>query len=353
MSAIRRAAFLCLFLVSVLVSIAAAGTNYFCIVCGKGPLSGRIWMSPRGAVCDDCYKLEDHCSLCGLPVRPGDGCVKTGDGRYICKFDRPDTVLDNATAREIFGATRRDLAGLFGSGFALRYPDVTVNLFDVDYWTEKGHDSGLHKFGFSSTRKTASGVCTHEVVMLSGRLRAELAATAAHEYTHLWVNENTAPGRVVDPDTLEAVCELSAYTLMGAERRPEMQKRILENPYTHGKIKTLVALAEQHGIAAVLEWVKNGTTATLEAPAAATAGPVYAAAQKQPLPAGLKFTGRITVGTNDVAIINGLGFAPTARRWLPLRGGNALVVCRAVRADEVLVESNHVPLTLKLEKKKP
>src|SRR5690242_10992722 len=184
----------------------AEGTNYFCVVCGKGPLTGRIWISKWGAICDDCYKLENHCSLCGLPVRPGDGSVKTGDGRFICRFDKTNAVLDVADAKEIFADTRRELIELFGKGFALKYPDVTVNLFDVDYWSELGRSDGLHKFGFASTRKTSSGDCTHEVVLLSGRLRTEIAATAAHEYTHLWINENLPRGRSIDRDANEAIC---------------------------------------------------------------------------------------------------------------------------------------------------
>jgi hypothetical protein len=342
-----------IFILLTTVAATAAETNYFCVVCGKGPLTGRIWMSKWGAVCDDCYRLENHCSICGLPVRPGDGCVKTGDGRYICKFDKPDAVLDSYTAREIFAAARRGLVELYGGGFALNFPDVTVNLFDVDYWSEKSHNDGLHKFGFSSTRRSPSGVCTHEVVMLSGRLRAELAATAAHEYTHLWINENIAPGRAIEPDTLEAVCELSAYTLMGAERQPEMQKKILENPYTHGKIKTLVTLAESRGVTAILDWVKTGETAGLDAPAAANWKPASAATgRKTQLPADLRFTGFFTLGTNDVAIINGLGFAPGERRSLRLRNGTALVDCREIRAGKVLVESNGIPTVLELERSK-
>ena len=74
---------LILFLFTATLAASAAETNYFCVVCGKGPLIGRIWLSKWGAVCDDCNKLENHCSLCGLPIRPGDGAVKTGDGRFI------------------------------------------------------------------------------------------------------------------------------------------------------------------------------------------------------------------------------------------------------------------------------
>ena len=189
----------------------AAETNYLCVLCGTGPLTGRIWMSKWGAICNECYKLENHCSLCGLPIRDGGGAVKTGDGRFICKFDKPNAVLDATEAREVFTEARRELIGLFGSGFALNFPDVTVNLFDVDYWSENGRADGLHKFGFASTRQTPKGACTHQVVLLSGRLRNELAATAAHEYTHLWISENCPRDRVIDGDTIEAICELSAY----------------------------------------------------------------------------------------------------------------------------------------------
>ena len=242
------------------VFVSSAETNYFCVVCGKGPLTGQIWLHKWGVVCDDCYKLPDHCSICGLPIRPGDGAIQTDDGRFICKFDKTNAVLDVAEAREVFNDARRDLIELYGRSFALNYPDVTVRLFDVDYWSEAGRPDGLHKFGFANTRKTPGGDCTHEVVLLSGRLRNEIAATAAHEYTHLWINENRPPGHVIDSDTTEAICELSGYKLMEMRHQPEQQKNILANPYTHGEILKLVALEKEDGIGYILNWVRNGTS---------------------------------------------------------------------------------------------
>ena len=348
----RRLAIILFLFASALVA-SAAETNYFCVVCGKGPLHGRIWISKWGAICDDCYALDNHCSICGLPVRDGDGHVQTGDGRFICKFDKKNAVLDAADAREIFTESRRGLASLFGSGFLLQYPAVTVNVFDVDYWSEHNGSNSLHKFGFSSTRKTSDGSCTHEVVMLSGRLRNELAAAAAHEYTHLWINENRPPEHELDKDTEEAICELSAYQLMGAERQPEMQQKILENPYTRGKIKTLVALAEQRGEWFVLNWVKTGTTTDLDAALAAPlTTPAISAVNVPPgLPTKLKFTGMSVIGTNQTAVINGTGFTPGDRKFIRLRNRTAVVFCREIQADEVLVESNSVPVTLELEAK--
>src|SRR5476649_1998680 len=103
--------------------------------------------------------------------------------------------------------------------------------------------------------------------MLSGRTREEMMGVAAHEYTHLWINENRPDGRVIDGDTVEAICELTAYKFMESKKLPEMQKRILANSYTNGKIKTLVAVEREGGTDYVLNWVKNGTAENLGADA--------------------------------------------------------------------------------------
>jgi hypothetical protein len=356
---IMRQLLLILFLFAAVFPAAAEDTNYFCVVCGKGPLTGRIWMSKWGAVCNDCYKLENHCSLCGLPLRDGDGSVKTGDGRFICKFDKPNAVLDLDGAKDVFTDVRRELVELFGAGFALNFPDVTINLFDVDYWSEKGRPDGLHKFGFASTRKTPRGDCTHEVVMLSGRLRTELAATAAHEYTHLWINENCPAEHVIATDTVEAICELSAYKLMEARAQPEQLEKILANPYTHGEIKNLVAFEKENGIGAVLNWVKNGTTPTLETPAAARAmpvkTPVLAFTNTPPaLPETLKLGGLLLEGLSRHAVISGVTFAAGDVKPVPLQNRTLRVHCCDISRADVTLEVDGVPdkFTLKIGEEK-
>ena len=348
---------LILFLFAAVFNSSAGETNYFCVVCGKGPLTGRIWMSKWGAICDECYKLENRCSVCGLPVR--DGAIKTGDGRFICKFDQPNVVLDVAEAREVFADARRELVELFGSGFKLNFPDVTVNLFDVDYWSEKGRDDGLHKFGFSSTRRTPQGDCTHEVVMLSGRLRNELAATAAHEYTHLWINENRPAEHVIETDTIEGICELSAYKLMESRSQPDQMQKIIDNPYTHGAIKKLVALEKENGIGYILNWVKKGTSATLETESAALAAPVRKPAMKftnvpAPLPAALKLGGLLLEGQSRQAIISGVPFAVGETKSVKLKNRTVQIRCREIHADNAVLEvdGRPEPLTLKIGEEK-
>jgi len=344
MSIVRKAVF-CLFFFMIVGAICAVETNFFCVVCGKGPLTGRIWMSKWGPVCDDCYQLKDHCSICGLPIKDGDGHIQTADGRLICRFDKTNAVLDVDEAKELFADTRRDVVEMYGQGFTLQYSDVAVMMFDVDYWSERGRSDGLHKFGFASTRKTAGGQCTHEVVMLSGRLRDEMTATAAHEYTHLWINENRPDSHVIDSDTIEAICELTAYNLMGEKNLPTMQQRILENPYTNGKIKTLIAIYQEHGIGYILDWVKNGTTETLDADGSAikpppTQTPVFIPPK---LPTGLKFNGLMTIGKDDQAVINGVSFAVGDEKRLKLRDQTVLIRCDEIHDYTVVVELNGSP----------
>ena len=336
-------------------AICAVETNYFCIICGKGPLTGHFWMSKRGPICDDCYQLKDHCSICGLPVKDDDGHIKTPDGRFICKFDKTNVILTLEQAQDLFDQTRDDVVDLYGRQFALKYTDVAVKLFDVDYWSENGGRNGLHAFGFASTRKTADGACTHEVVMLSGRTREEMTSVAAHEYTHLWINENRPASHVIDSDTVEAICELTAYKLMEAKKLPDMQKHILENPYTNGKIKTLVAVEHDGGTDYVLNWVKNSTAemfdedgnlAPVPTPAAASI-PFNAA--PPPLPEKIKFNGFMTIGKDREAVINGKSFMIGDQKHIKLKNRTVTVRCVDIHADDVVVQINDSPerVTLK------
>lgn len=322
-----------------------AAANYHCVVCGKGPLTGTIWMSKWGPVCADCEKIRERCSICGLPIKDGDGHIQTGDGRFICRFDKTNAILTQEQAEEIFQQARDEVTDIYGPQFALKYPDVKVNLFDVDYWSEKNGANGLHKFGFASTRKTSDGRCTYEVVMLSGRLRDEMLGVAAHEYTHLWINENCPASHVIDPDTVEAICELTAYKLMQQQNLPEMQKRILENPYTNGKIKTLVAVEREAGTDYILNWVKNGKDATFSEdadlePLSAPQPAPQISYEPRALPEGLKFTGIMVIGPLRQAVINDAPLAVGDEKNFKLRNKSVKIRCLEIQDNKATVMLN-------------
>ncbi|HSY19535.1 MAG TPA: hypothetical protein VK815_14435 [Candidatus Acidoferrales bacterium] len=331
--------------------------NYRCIVCGKSPLYGQIWRHPRGLICDECEKIKDRCTICGLPVKEGDGHLKTGDGRFICKFDKPNVVMTTDQATELFEKVRDEVVDLYGPQFALKNTQVTVTMFDVDYWSEKGRTNGLHTYGFAHSRPAEGDHWTHEVIMLSGRTRDEMTGVAAHEYTHLWINENRPANHKIDGDTVEAICELTAYKLMQQKRRPDMEKRILDNPYTDGKIKTLVAVEREGGTDYVLNWVKNSQAETFDedaslAPLPALAAPVQVSALPPVLPAGLKFSGIMTLGKLRQAVINGTALGVGDQKRIKLRDKTVSVRCREIRDDEVVVELNDSPAPATLSRGK-
>ena len=188
--------------------------------------------------------------------------------------------------------------------------------------------------------------------MLSGRTREEMTSVAAHEYTHLWINENRPADRVIDQDTIEAICELTAYKLMEKKNLPEMQKRILENPYTNGKIKTLVAVEREGGTDYVLNWVKNGTTETFDADANLAPIPSLTAMPQiyygsRVLPQGLKFSGIMEIGKRQ-AVINGVPLAVGEQETIKLQDRSVTVHCKEIHDGNVVVTLNGstYPLTL-------
>ena len=193
-----------------------------------------------------------------------------------------------------------------------------MNLFDVDYWSEKRPRKRFAQIRLRQLAPTAMARWTHEVVMLSGRTREEMTAVAAHEYTHLWINENCPPSHHIEGNTIEAICELTAYKLMQRRNNPDMQKHILENPYTNGKIKDLVAVEREGGTDYVLKWVKTSTAETFDVDAQlaplSTTGAAYAA----PVLAGPRgFAARPEVQRHHV-----LRQGPNRRhQWPGIRGG--------------------------------
>lgn len=352
---------LILFLFAIVGQASAGETNYYdprkenyhCLVCGKGPLIGQIWTHARGVICDECEKINDRCTICFLPVKAGDGHTKTGDGRFICKFDLPNAVLTAEQAGELFEKVRDEVVNLYGAAFALKNTKVTVTLFDVDYWSEKSTTNSLHKFGFAHSRPADGGKWTHEVIMLSGRTREEMTAVAAHEYTHLWIYENCPTNHSIDGDTVEAICELTAYKLMQQKKLPEMQARILKNSYTNGKIKTLVAVEREGGTDYVLNWVKNGRAENFDengnlTPLASSAAPPQISYTPAALPTGLKFSGIMVLGKVRQAVINGAALEAGAQKVIKLRDKSVTVRCKEVHDDAAIVEldESRQPLTL-------
>src|SRR6185436_14690908 len=74
------------------------------------------------------------CFICGLPVNQG--FAEAPDGRVICLFDLPKTVLSIDEASRIFKETRAGIRQMCGSALELKQNNIAVNLFDVEYWND-------------------------------------------------------------------------------------------------------------------------------------------------------------------------------------------------------------------------
>ena len=102
---------------------------------------------------------------------------------------------------------------------------------------------------------------------MTGLPLAELKATCAHEYSHAWVGENVPKERRarLGRDAEEGFCELVAYLLMDSQREEGQKKFILQNRYTRGQIDLFIEAEKRYGFDQVLDWMKYGEAAQLEA----------------------------------------------------------------------------------------
>lgn len=326
-----------------------------CVVCAKSPLVGKYFVHNRtNTVCADCATLETSCALCRLPVK--NVTSKTSDGRIFCRFDAPNVVVAQDDANKLFAQARSELSTLSDGALTLRSTEVAVQLVDVDYWNAKpGGDmtNTMHRLGFSISRPIGGGY-THNVVLMSGQLRSTTLSTCAHEFAHLWLNENLKDGRSLDPDTREALCELFAYRL--AERRGDTNEltRIKQNTYTKGVVLSAIEFEAHEGLPGVMSWVRTGTEPSLTAgsgvaPALPSLTLVRELRPPPPPPVKLELRSLLRTSKRTVAFINGERFEPGSELSMLINGKRHLVRLESAQEGEVVVSVDGVRQTLQLK----
>ena len=334
---------------------AAPSAPISCVVCSK-PISGKYFIHNRtNNICVDCEKLDTRCSVCGLPVKENFG--KTKDGRLLCKTDLPNTVLTEEEGRRLFEQAVSDLDTLSEGLLRLRSPQVNVQmLFHLDFSESRAagkSTSPLHRLGFSMSRPAGNGF-THNVVLLSGQLRGLTLSTCAHEFGHLWINENLPAGRTLEPDTLEAVCELLGYKLAARRGDTNELARIRQNPYTNGRILPMLDMEAREGLAAVLSWVRSGSNPSVgsnSVPVATlTTAPAQPAELRPPPPPAMKLELRSLVRTSKrtFAVINGERFELGTEISLLVGGQRRRVRLESAQENAVVVTVDGQPQTLRL-----
>ncbi|HSH95342.1 MAG TPA: protein DA1, partial [Roseimicrobium sp.] len=235
--------------------VATAAAPDVCYVCGKSLLTGKVWKFKEQLICDECAQIKERCSLCHFPAKAP--FKATSDGRFVCRRCEPTTILKLEQAQALWDELVSQIDTMSKGQLVLKQKAVTLSLYDIDYWNSqngKALPPEMRRAGLSQSRPTSQGMA-HAVLLFSGLSRDETRSVLAHEFTHLWINENTAAGRKIDPRTVEGLCELVAYALNRELNIPAQNEFILKNTYTKGRINELVEMEKQYSFKAIMGWV--------------------------------------------------------------------------------------------------
>jgi hypothetical protein len=255
-------------------AIAAAARAEPCAVCGEEITSENIYLytdkvtNEKKHVCESCSRLTDTCFVCGMPVKKN--LVELPDGRVLCARDARNAVLDASEAKRICADVNDQLDRLF-SRFTEFPTNVDVAVVDrvnlVALFKMPGNDFECPNVLGYFQPKTNYGVVKYHVSLMNALPRAQLKATCAHELSHAWVVANVPTERreTLARDAEEGFCELISFLLMDSEREEDEKKAILRNNYTRGQIDLFIAAERAHGLNDVLDWMRWGTDAELDA----------------------------------------------------------------------------------------
>ena len=351
------------------VTVAPAQSNraVSCMACDKTPLTGRYWKSELGAICDACHKLERRCWICAHPAAKD--FIKTPDGRYICRREAKSAIISKQAVHQTFQRTRNAVKRMTRGYMTLKSPEINVEVFSQPVWDPDGTKSALHRQGLATTRQVGK-TFHHNVMLINGLVNTNLIGVSAHEFTHLWINENRGKHKIA-PLTNEAICEMVAYKLAETYRHQNYMKVIRENTYTKGRSNELLPLVKRYGLKALLRWVIEGSgptpsaqdlarlrssrpasTAAAQQPTTAKPSPLHQARRSMPAkPDSLELKGVIGSPGKYTALISGVMFREGEARSIKLKDKTVKARCEKItRTTAVLkLEGADAPIELRLK----
>jgi len=308
-------------------------------------------------VCSNCINLQTRCFSCSLPVKTN--FTTLADGRQLCSYCAKNAITEDEEARKVCWDTRDALDRLFVRFLA--FPRTNLSVTFVDSFTldslfkSPGYAQQCTSvFGATRTMIVGGKRFIHAISVLNGLSQPQLEAVVAHEFAHAWLNENLSTARwaTLSKEAVEGFCELIAYDLM-QERHYEAEKsKIKESPYTVGQLDAFLAAESLHGFNTVLDWIKAGETAKLDAAdpdgiravrespkSASNAKPVYYTyAPTSSPPSTLTLKNISTSKAHRLAIINDRTLAIGEQARLTLATSNVVIRCLDIRSNSVLVQ---------------
>lgn len=241
-----------------------------CAICGQ-PINGAIYLmtdnvtGQRVEVCSNCVKLP-LCFICGLPAKDG---VQLPDGRWLCRRDAQNAIMDAADVQRVFGQVHDDLDRQFArfTSFPTNVDVSVIDRVDVDSMFQLVGNSFESPDVLGVTEPyTTNGVTRYKIALLTGQPLSQLEEVCAHELSHAWVGENVSPARHarIDRDAEEGFCEMMGYLLMDAMGEQGEKKRVLANAYTRGQVQLFIAAEQEYGFDEILDWMQYGLTGRLQ-----------------------------------------------------------------------------------------
>lgn len=353
-------AIICL-LFSLLAPLLRAEDNK-CAVCGKPIIGPFVKMEDKAVggvknVCHDCVLLETRCFACGLPVVAN--FTTLPDSRILCERDNQEAVHAEDEARRTCEQVRDELNRTFSRFMTFPADNVVVSIVDKyrleNLFKNAGYEHCVSIFGATQSRPIPGNRYAHSISLLSDLRKSRLMAVCAHEIGHTWLNQNLKPERkmVIAPEAVEGFCEMLACKVMESHQENYEMETLKTSDYTKGQIAVLLDAEEHYGFNAILEWMKSGEDARLDAnnleriravrPGSAQPTPVATllavpVAAPPPAPDSLVLKGISGSAQRRFALINDSTFEAMEKGKVRVGKTNVTVRCLEIRGGSVVVQ---------------
>ena len=207
---------------------------------------------------------------------------------------------------------------------------------------------------------------------LTGLPVAQFLAIAAHEATHVWLNEHGARNPALHTDATEGFCEFIAHRVMSDRSDPEEMRRIEKNTYSRGQIDAFIKADSEYSFHRVVDWVLHGADTYLNTdklsrllalqqgvkPLQGSSGPSTLTSVPSPLfaapaarilaPDGLVLKGITRAGRSSLALINNRTLGVGEQAKVRLGESNVLIRCLSISNQSVVVQREGSKETMEL-----
>lgn len=235
-----------------------------CAVCG-GVVQGQYIIDSWGNAYHMSHKGEvATCDFCMRFITEDlyDGSIRYSDGRTLCRLCHASAIKKIGEARRIMYEVADQLRRYGIDVDASRVQLHLTGLKKMQLLVHK-HSHGLRGFADYQEERNIIGITRRrqvDVYLLYGAPRVEMAATLAHELTHVWQFFNGSLES--DPALAEGSCNYAAYLTLRKIGGPEaefiMQRMIDDDDAVYGEgFRRVKRYAEENGLADWLVLLKK------------------------------------------------------------------------------------------------